>query len=203
MRGWAVVVAILVSGCAGDPVTSPLQVYRVVGNWQFETTTDRTTGQPLSGAMLPARSTHSDEFFTKEALLQLMCFRNEPVVRFAFELKIGSERNMEFSYRFDERPGRQANVHVSRGNAVATIEDADDVRTFIDDMRPSKKLYVLIRTLNAGRSTVEFDLEGAPQAIAQAYALCPIKPPEPPKPPARRRRLVYLGSRSSNSVDIP
>ncbi|MBV9556293.1 MAG: hypothetical protein JO254_04385 [Pseudolabrys sp.] len=187
MRLWIVLAAAFLSGCAADPVTSPLQVYRVVGKWRFETATDRTTGQTLSGAMLAARSTHSDEPFSKEALLQLMCFRNEPVVRFAFELKIGSERNVEFSYRFDDRPGRQATVHIARDYTVATIEDENDVRTFVDDLKSSRKLYVLIRSLNAGRATVEFELDGAPEAIAQAYATCPIKPPEPPKPPKRRR----------------
>jgi hypothetical protein len=58
----------------------------------------------------------------------------------------------------------------------------------IAEMQTSQTLYVLIRSLNAGRTAVEFKLDGAPQAIANAYARCPIKPPEPPKPPARRRR---------------
>jgi hypothetical protein len=43
--------------------------------------------------------------FPKNALLQLVCFKNEPIVRFALEVKIGSTRNSELGYRFDEKPG--------------------------------------------------------------------------------------------------
>ena len=43
--------------------------------------------------------------FQKNAFLQLGCLKNEPIVRVALEVKIGSTRNSELGYRFDEKPG--------------------------------------------------------------------------------------------------
>ncbi len=44
---------------------------------------------------------------------------------------------------------------------------------FLADMRDANKLVVRIRSLNAGRTTAEFKLDGAPAAIEAAYKDCP------------------------------
>jgi hypothetical protein len=62
------------------------------------------------------------------------------------------------------------------------INQPDDVWIFIDELQTSQTLYGRIRSLNAGRTAVKFKPDGAPVAVAAAYASCPIKPPEPAKP---------------------
>lgn len=42
------------------------------------------------------------------------------------------------------------------------------------DMSGSRTLYVRIRSLNAGRTTAEFSLEGAAAAVQAAFADCPL-----------------------------
>ena len=67
-----------------------------------------------------------------------------------------------------------------------------DVAQFVSEMATSNVLYIRIRSFSAGRTAAEFKVDGAPAAIASAYAGCPVKPPEqiPPmaaKPPRRDR----------------
>ncbi len=53
---------------------------------------------------------------------------------------------------------------------------------FVDELATSGVLYLRIRSLNAGRSSAEFRLDGAPAAIDAAFAGCPLSP----APPAKR-----------------
>ena len=142
-----------------------------------EKQTDRITGAPISSSALAAKSSRQHEVFPKSALLQLMCFKEGPVARFAFEVKVGSARNSEFGYRFDEKPGRQINPRFVDDYRSAIIDRPDELRAFIADLQTSQTLYVLIRSLNVGRTSVEFKLDGAQAAVAAAYASCPIPPP--------------------------
>jgi hypothetical protein len=72
------------------------------------------------------------------------------------------------------------------------IEDKPTVVQFIDEMKTSSGLYLRIRSLNAGRSSAEFKVDGATAAIDSALASCPaVMPPEPAPQqaaPAPRRR---------------
>lgn len=62
------------------------------------------------------------------------------------------------------------------------INQSDDVRIFIDELQTSQTLYGRIRSLIAVRTAVKFKPDGAPVAVAAAYASCLIKPPKPAKP---------------------
>jgi hypothetical protein len=65
---------------------------------------------------------------------------------------------------------------------VIVIEDRASVADFIRDMSGSRTLYVRIRSLNAGRSTAEFKLDGSDAAVKAAFAECPLS-----GEPAKRR----------------
>ena len=66
---------------------------------------------------------------------------------------------------------------------TAVIEDPAEVRRFVDELQTSQTLYVRIRSLNAGRTAVEFKVEDAADAVRSAYAECPLKPvPQPATP---------------------
>jgi hypothetical protein len=112
-------------------------------------------------------------------LLQLVCFKDEPIVRIAFDVTIGSTFNSELGCRFDEKPGHQPGARFLHDFKNAVIDQPDDVRTFIDELQTSQTLYVRIRSLKTGRN-----------AVAAAYAGRTIKPPEPAKPakPAKSKQ---------------
>jgi hypothetical protein len=48
------------------------------------------------------------------------------------------------------------------------------VAQFVNDLAGSRVLYVRIRSLNAGRTTAEFHLDGSAAAVQAAFASCPL-----------------------------
>jgi hypothetical protein len=180
----AVVLAILacvLCGCSTrDPFVSSASAVPA-GNWRIESQVDRITAAPLSSALLVTSSSNSAEPFPHPAMLQLMCFKDQPIVRLSFEFKIGSPKNTVLGYRFDEKPGREIEARYLRDYTTAVIEKSADVAQFVQELATSKLLYVRIRSLNAGRTTAEFRLDGAPAAMEAAFAGCPLSADQKPR----------------------
>jgi hypothetical protein len=167
---------LLLGGCAArDPYVYQADT-KAAGNWRIERQLDRITGGPISSAVLVTpRVSTSKIIFPPPAQLQLLCFRQQPIVTFRFPFRIGTNRNGELGYRFDEKTGRLPKVHFVDDHKAVIIEDQAEVPLFIRQMATSKVLYVRIRALAAGRTSAEFHVEGAPAAIAAAYAACSVK----------------------------
>lgn len=166
----------LLGGCVTrDPAVSVSNT-TPSGNWRIERTIDRITGAPLPSAQLLTRTSSNSALPNpKPAGLQLTCFEGQPLVRFAFEFKIGTNANTVLGYRFDDKPGRDdVNARILHGYQVMVIEDRAAVADFIRDMAGSRTLYVRIRSLNAGRTTAEFDLAGSAAAVEAGFAACPL-----------------------------
>ena len=108
-------------------------------------------------------------------MLQLMCFKDQPAVRLSFEFKIGSTRNAQLGYRFDEKPGHEIDARFLNDFKTVVIEDKAEVARFVSELATSSQLYVRIRSLNPGRSSAEFQVAGAPAAIEAGFAGCPAK----------------------------
>lgn len=175
----SVAAALPLAACATrDPAVGQSDVTNV-GNWKVERQIDRITGTPLASAMLSAPSSHASEPFPKQVLMQLTCFGHAPLVRFAFEAKVGTTRNATFGYRFDERPGHEIKPRYLENARVAVIDDAADVKQFVDELATAHTLYIRIRSLSFGRTTAEFHVDGAPAAIAAAYKDCPREADQP------------------------
>jgi hypothetical protein len=177
-------VLLLLAGCAAtDPlVTHPAATS--VGSWRIERQVDRVTGAPISSALLPTRtSSHSGVAFPQPAMLQLTCFKEQPIVRLSFDFKIGSNKNSVLGYRFDDNPGREVEARFLQDHTTVVIEDTSEVEQFVKELATSKVLYVRIRSLNAGRTSAEFRLEGASSAIEAGFAGCrPQGEPKRPRP---------------------
>lgn len=158
------------------------------GNWTIEKTVDRITGAPLPSAQLMTRtSSNSAVRNPRPAGLQLTCFEKQPLVRLSFEFKIGSDANTSLGYRFDDKPGRDdVKSRVLPGQQVIVIEDRAAVADFIRDLTGARVLYVRIRSLHAGRTTAEFNLDGSAAAVAAAFAGCPLTPAPGTAAPRRR-----------------
>jgi hypothetical protein len=170
--------ALGVGGCARDPYVYP-SIYQENGPWEIERHLDRVTGRGIASAYVANRNgSHTSEFFTQPVGLQLLCFKHQPIVRFAFSAKVGSTRNAMIGYSFDDKPGREVEARFVDGQKNVVIEDPAEVAQFARELTASKLLYVRIRALNFGRSTAEFPVEGAQAAIDTAYAGCPLTAPK-------------------------
>ncbi|WP_420132474.1 hypothetical protein [Rhodopseudomonas sp.] len=148
------------------------------GSWMIDQSPDRITGAPVGGAYTMAwGATNSANPSLYMASLQLTCFENRPIAKIAFQIKIGSDRNTSFGYRFDDKPGHDAvESRVLLGSKVLVIEESAALQQFVDELRGSAKLYVRIRSLNAGTTAVELHVDGSEPAIEAAYAACPLQP---------------------------
>lgn len=176
--------ALLLDGCTPrDPYVSNTANTVSSGEWRIERQTDRITGKAIASALLNTRnSSHSGEDYAQPAQMQLTCFEGKPVVRFAFEFKIGSDNNSALGYRFDDKPGRDnVESRILLGYTVIVIEDKAAVAQFVDELVGSNVLYLRIRSLNAGRTTAEFRVAGAPAAVQAAFAECPLTSAAGPK----------------------
>ncbi len=168
--------AVLLAACARDPAVTSLDAASA-GNWRIERQLDGITGGPISSALLVTRTVSTAKIvFPPPVQIRLLCFQNQPAVLLAFEFMIGSTRIAEFSYRFDNKPGHLARVRFTDDYRRVIIEDRNEVAQFVGEMVTSKVLYLLIRSINRGRNSAEFHLDGALAAINAAFAGCPVAP---------------------------
>jgi len=176
LRGWIAGAGLLLAACNHDPYVNVIPANTISsGEWRIERQIDRVTGAPISSAILTTNHvSNSGIVVAPPAQMQLACFKEHPVVVFVFAFKIGSTRNAELGYRFDEKPGHEPRVRVVEDYKRAVIEDRNEVAQFAGELATAGGLYVRIRSLNAGRTSAEFKVAGAPAAIAAAYAGCPL-----------------------------
>jgi hypothetical protein len=167
-------VALPLGGCFRDPIVYSAQT-APVGNWRIERQVDRITGAPIASALLVTRASNSAVAFPQPAMLQLLCFKDQPTVRLSFEFKVGSTRNSVLGYRFDEKPGHEIEARFLNDFKTVVIEAPAEVARFAAELATSNVLYVRIRSLGSGRSSAEFQLAGAPAAIEAGFAGCPVK----------------------------
>jgi hypothetical protein len=146
------------------------------GSWRVERTVDRVTGAPISSAqVITSQVSNGAIAFPPAASLQITCFKDEPLVRLGFGFRVGSNRNSTLGYRFDDKPGREAEARFLADYRTVVIEDAAEVAQFVRELASSQVLYVRIRSLNASRTSAEFRVSGAPGAIEAGLAGCPVK----------------------------
>ncbi|MBV5271920.1 MAG: hypothetical protein JZU55_21010 [Afipia sp.] len=191
MRGVAFVMMAMVLGACATPdpyVANPATT--TSGNWKIEKHVDRITGVPVPSAMLVIdNASNSFAEYARPASMQLTCFEGKPMVRFAFEFKVGTDPNSIIGYRFDEKPGHDnVAARFLQEYRTVVIEDRAAVAAFANELATSSVLVIRIRSLAAGRTTAEFKLDGAPAAIEAAFAGCPLTPPAVQQPAAKKKR---------------
>lgn len=94
---------------------------------------------------------------------------------FVFEFDVGTSNDSEFGYRFDKKPGHQIGPRFLSNRSTVIIEAKEDVAQFVSGLAASNALLIQIRSLTNGQTTAEFDVGGAKEAIAAAFAGCPLK----------------------------
>jgi len=165
---------LLLAGCAGhDPYVNG--AFGKIGEWSTEKHTDRVTGAPISNSFLITRKvSYGAILIPPPARLQLICFKEQPAVVVSFDFKIGSTRNAEVAYRFDEKPGHEPHARIVDDHKTVLIDDPKEVAQFTNELATSENLYLRIRALTAPRTSAEFAVTGAAPMIATAYANCPL-----------------------------
>jgi hypothetical protein len=160
------------------------------GDWKIERGYDRIQGKPAGTAHVSARSRNERvrDLGLQLGWLQLTCFENAPVVRLEFNHRIGSSRTSALSYRFDDKPGHDAQARFLATYKIAVIEDPKEIARFVDQLRTSSKLYVRVVSHVAGTTTVEFQVKGAAAAIEAAFQNCSIDSASKPSSAKRRHR---------------
>lgn len=173
-----IVLAFLLGGClvrdASYTMAAPPQIS---GAWRVEHRVDRISGEPSPTAFVVARATNTKADHARPTLLQLMCFNKQPVVRLAFEFRVGANRNSTLGYRFDDKPGHDAEATFMQDFRAIVIEDNAEVARFMDELETSSLLLVRVASLFAGRTTAEFRVHGAAPAIETVLAACPLASP--------------------------
>jgi hypothetical protein len=179
----------LLCACARDPYVLSKDLGVWAGEWQIERQTDRVTGKPINSAFLVTRTSSSvNALVPQTAGLQLACFMGQPVIKFSFENKIGTNLNSFLGYRFDDKPGHEIGARFVANSTAVVIEDRAEVAQFVGELATSSALYVRTRSLNASRTSAEFKVDGAAAAIDAAFAGCPVSQPTPaPQRPTRAR----------------
>ena len=182
MRAFALLIAALpLAGCAARDAFVQTSYTGTASGWKLERQPDPITGAAVSSAVLmTGDSANANEPMPRAAMLQLTCFRDQPMVVFAFRFKIGTNPNSYLGYRFDEKPGRDINATFMQQHDKVVIEDPFEVAEFARTLAGASVLHVRIRSLNAGRTTATFQVAGAEQAIKAGFAACPL-PAEPPR----------------------
>lgn len=168
-------IALALNGCTRDPFVTA-EGETASGNWRISRQTDRITGKALPSVGMVALASNSYVDFPKPAMMQLSCFEKKPLVRFGFEFKLGADVNTVLGYRFDDKPGRDniAGARFMQRHDTVVIEDPRDVAQFAADMAGAKILYVRIRSITHGRTTVEYKLDGSETALQEVFADCPL-----------------------------
>lgn len=178
----------MLCGCLRDAFVTELGETRV-HDWWIAHQPDRVSGAELPSAFVYAEASNSNLEYPRVSSLLLTCMeRKEPLIRFAFDFKIGTGRNTVLGYRFDDLPGHQdVAVRVLRNNRIIVIEDRETIARFVAELEKSAVLYVRIRSIDGGRTAVEYPVAGAWTAIRAAFANCDM--PAPPQLDPGRARL--------------
>jgi hypothetical protein len=131
----AVALALPLGGCilTRDPYVSTAQPVPA-GSWRVDRQVDRVSGTAISSAVANGRASNTNAAFPQNAIVQLSCFIDKPVVSFRFEFKVGSDRNSFLGYRFDEKPGHETNARFLANALTVVIDDHAEVAQFARDL---------------------------------------------------------------------
>ena len=181
--GVVCVFGLLLGGCeTAMSLVMPVGGDSGTGNWRIERVADpvsRTGQQP--SASLPSRSWHSKYTLPRSVSMQLTCAKTQPQVRFAFDIRVGSNRSATMEYGFDDRPMQEVKVRFRQESTMAVMDDDDEVAELLGGLTASRVLHLRIKSLTLGVTTADFRLEGGASAMAVALMSCP-----PPQATAQR-----------------
>jgi hypothetical protein len=172
--------AVVLSALLGMPAAAGVLIASAAaessGDWRITKEIDSVTGAKILSLKIEARKTaHDGLFLPPDAVLQLGCLKNHPLIHISFAFQIGSKADSEILYRFDDKPAQPVEARILRGLRIFVIEDKAEVEQFFDGLGTANALYIMIDSLDKGKTSVEFRVAGAQTPIELLSANCPAK----------------------------
>jgi hypothetical protein len=172
MRAFLAIVLPLVLGAC---VTEGAPRDPADGNWIIDRRVDRITGEPGPKVYVEAHGIVGRNSRTGTGIVQLMCFRGGPIVRFANDFRVGSNTTGGLVYRFDQKPPHTPKVKFLTDFKTVVIEDKAEVAHFVGDLETSSALLMRITSLAEGDTEYQYRVTGGAHAVEEAFAACPLK----------------------------
>jgi hypothetical protein len=144
------------------------------GAWRVEHRVDRITARPAPIASVVAMVTNSKNAAIHPATLELTCFESRPIVRLAYDLRVGADRSSTLAYRVDDRPGGEIEATFLPDQRTVVIDEPTAVTRFVADLSAGTLLLLRAASLFAGNTVAEFRIAGAATAIAPVLEACPL-----------------------------
>src|SRR5450759_1540287 len=216
LAGAASAAMLLLAACTHDPYVNATNT-TPSGEWRIERQIDRVTGAPISSVLLmTSRVSNGNAVFAPPAQMQLACFKEHPVVVIAFAFKIGSTRNAELGYRFDDKPGHEPRVRVVEDYKRVVIDDPNEVARFAGELATADGRRPLCAHPLDQHRAHQRGIQGRRRAGGDSGRLRWLSADgrnareriAARRPPGRGRLITarvqeYFGSRSSSSIEMP
>src|SRR6476659_6243391 len=193
---WVVVLGGLLGACASSTLLVETASAESSGDWQITAKVDDVAKTKVLNIKLEARKTaHDGLFLPPDALLQLVCLKNQRLIHVMFAFQIGSKADSEIVYRFDDKPAQPIDARILRRLKIFVIEDKTEVKQFLGGLATANALYFEISSLDKGRTSAEFRVAGAQRGVDLLDAYC--RPTfqedvrEPPYPPPAIARSQF------------
>ena len=154
--------------CAGANLLVATVAAESSGDWQITAKVDEAAKTKVLNVKVEARKTaHDGLFLPPDALLQLVCLKNKPLIHVMFAFQIGSKADSEIRYRFDERPMQPVEARILP--RAQDRREETEVKQFLDGL--ANALYIQISSLDKGGTSAEFRV-AAQQGIDVLTAYC-------------------------------
>src|SRR6476619_5295221 len=145
---WVVVLGGLLGACGSTTIIVETASAESSGDWQITAKVDDVAKTKVINIKLEDRKTeHDGLFLPPDALLQLVCLKNQRLIHVMFAFQIGSKADSEIVYRFDDKPAQPIDARILRGLKIFVIEDKTEVKQFLGGRRLVKKHYLEISSL--------------------------------------------------------
>ena len=168
-----VVLACLAGAGAGSDLIVATAAAESSGDWQISAKVDDVAKTKVLNVKVEARkTTHDGLFLPPDALLQLVCLKDKPLIHVMFAFQIGSKADSEILYRFDAGPMQRVEPRILRGLKIFVIETKTEVKQFLDGLATANALYIQISSLDKGSTSAEFRVAGAQRGIDVLSAYC-------------------------------
>lgn len=178
---------LLLGACAGDSVHTAAPNKPNTSQRKFEQRP--VSGSQVTTAWLSIRRYNFLSTTFYEGELQFLCFKTRPVIRLAFNLRVGSDKTAALACRFDQNPERYAKAKFFAQEKFIVIDDGKEVADFSNQLQSAQSLFLRVTRLRGGSFTAKFPVHGAQHAIDTAFAECPIAH----KPKPHTSKILFAG----------
>ena len=152
-----VVIACLAGVGAGSNLLVATVAAESSGDWQITAKVDEAAKTKVLNVKVEARKTaHDGLFLPPDALLQLICLKNKPLIHVMFAFQIGSRLIPKFAIALTKSRCSRSRPRILRGLKIFVIEKKTEVKQFLDGLATANALYIQISSLDKAVRALSF-----------------------------------------------